>query len=209
VDVELLRRFAALHRLKLELVGADSWEHLLPMLDADRADVAAGGVTDTAGRREQADFTAEVFPTRLVIVTRKPHRVVASVAELRNERVGTVRGSSMAEAIRAAGIPASAIDDSIASDGLVEALQSGRVSACVIGVTGALLARKRDPALQIGGWVGPPRALAWAVRKGAPQLRARLDEFLANIRRSGAWSELVVRYFGESALPILRAAREP
>jgi hypothetical protein len=36
-----------------------------------------------------------------------------------------------------------------------------------------------------------------------------LDEFLENNRRSGAWSRLVVKYFGKTALDVLKKARTP
>ncbi len=64
--------------------------------------MAASGITITPARQKLVDFTAETFPTRLVVLTRKPHRVVGSVEELRREKVGTIQGTSMADALEAA-----------------------------------------------------------------------------------------------------------
>jgi len=130
LDRELLEASASLRRVKLVLVPATAWDRLVPMLQDDQADVVAGRSTVTDARRRLVDFTAEVFPTRAVVGTRKPHRFVASVAELRKERVGTVTGTSAASA---AGVPPANIDDSIPSGGLPAALKSGRVTAIVLG----------------------------------------------------------------------------
>jgi ABC-type amino acid transport substrate-binding protein len=106
-DRELLGGFCALHRIRLELVPQTSWGALVPALQNDQGDVIAGRFNVTPARRELIEFTAEVFPSRHVVLTRKPHRLVRTVAELRTEKVGTVKGTSMAEAVAAAGAPAS------------------------------------------------------------------------------------------------------
>jgi membrane-bound lytic murein transglycosylase MltF len=55
--------------------------------------------------------------------------------------------------------------------------------------------------------VGPPSSVAFAVRKDCPQLRAALDDYVANLRKTPTWSRLVVKHFGESALEILKKSR--
>jgi len=208
LDRELLEAFAALQRVKLVVVPAPAWDRLVPMLQEGRADVLAGRVTATEARRRLVDFTVEVFPTRAVVVTRKPHRVVASVEGLRSEKVGTVKGTSLANAVAAAGVPPGNVDDSIPSGGLPAALKAGPVTAVVLGIENAITERRKDPALQVGTFVGPPGALAWAVRKGDRALLAALDDYLTSVRRTPTWSRLVVKYFGEEAPEILKRARE-
>jgi len=208
LDRELLEAFAALQRVKLVVVPAPAWDRLVPMLQEGRADVLAGRVTATEARRRLVDFTIEVFPTRAVVVTRKPHRVVASVEELRREKVGTVKGTSLANAVAAAGVPPENIDDSIPSGGLPAALKAGPVTAVVLGIENAITERRKDPALQVGVFLGPPESLAWGVRKGDRALLAALDEYVARVRRTPTWSRLVVKYFGDEAPEILKRARE-
>ena len=208
LDRELLEAFAALHKVKLVVVPAPAWDRLVPMLQEDRGDVVAGRVTVTDARRRLVDFTAEVFPTRAVVVTRKPHRVVASVEELRREKVGTVKGTSLANAVAAAGVPPGTIDDSIPSGGLPAALKAGPVTAVVLGIENAITERRKDPALQVGVFLGPPESLAWGVRKGDRALLAALDEYVARVRRTPTWSRLVVKYFGDEAPEILKRARD-
>jgi hypothetical protein len=70
------------------------------------------------------------------------------------------------------------------------------------------VAVRKDPQLQIGLFLGSSQSLAYGVRKTSPQLRAALDEYLGNLRRTPTWNRLVVKYFGAAAPEILRRARE-
>jgi peptidoglycan lytic transglycosylase F len=208
MDREILDGFARLHRLTVRAVEAPTWESLVPMLVEGKGDLIAGGVTVTPARSRQIDFTVEVFPTRNVVVTRKPTPIVTTLGELRALKVGTIRGSSMAEAIRGAGVPAANVDDGLVSGGAPGALRSGRITATVSGIEDAFLYQRADPAMQIGLFVGPAGSLAYGVRKDAPRLRAALDEYISNVRRTTTWSRLVLKYFGSEAPALLKKARE-
>jgi ABC-type amino acid transport substrate-binding protein len=207
LDRELIEGFATLHRLKVTMVPVVGWDRLVPMLLEGRGEVIAGRFTVTEARRRQIDFTVEVFPTRHVVLTRRPHRVVNTVDELRLERVGTVRGTSMADAVAAAQVPPSNVDDGIPTGTLPAALRSGRVTAIVLGVENAIADRRGDPDLQLGVFLGLPVSLAWGVRKTDTKLREALDDYLTSVRRTPTWSRLVVKYFGEDAPEVLRKAR--
>jgi len=208
MDHELLDGFARLHRLRIDTVEVPSWDELLPALLAGRGELIAGGVTVTDKRRQQVDFSAEVFPTRHLVLTRKPHRVVRSLQELRQERVGTIKGTSMAEVVASLGVPPANVDDSFPSGGLPAGLKQNRFTACVEGLEEALVAQRADPELQVGAFVGPRQSLAFGVRKDEPELRRALDEYVANVRKTPTWSRLVVKYFGASALDILKKVEE-
>jgi ABC-type amino acid transport substrate-binding protein len=204
-DQEVLQGFAALHRLRLEPVVVDGWDALVPSLQAGKGDVIAGRFTATDTRRKLIDFTTEVFPYRLVVITRKPAGVVQTVEQLRKLHVGSSKGTIMAELLDAAGITGR--DDGIPTGGYVEALKSGRVTASVWGVESARASQREDPALQLGMFLGPPGSLAYGVRKGDAALLAALNSYIEDMRRTQTWSRLVVKYFGERAPEILKKAR--
>jgi ABC-type amino acid transport substrate-binding protein len=206
-DLEVLEGFARLHKLKLELTNVESWDALVPSLLKARGDVIAGRFTATDSRRRQIDFTAEVFPTRNVAVTRKPREAVASLEALRAESIGIVKGTSMADVLAAAGIPAASIVADIPAGGAFDALRSGRVTCTIDEVAGAIMAQRSDPELRIGAFVGPPGSYAYGVRKTDTELRAALNEYIENLRKTPTWNRLVLKYFGEAAPEILRKAR--
>jgi ABC-type amino acid transport substrate-binding protein len=204
---EILDGFARLKGLTVKLVPVATWEALLPALQGGKGDLAAGGLTVTEARKATVDFTVEVFPTRNVVVTRKPHRTVATIEELRLERVGTIRGTSLAQIVAEARVPPKNVDDEINPLAFLEALRSGRVTAMVDGLEDALLLQQADRDIQLGLFLGSRESLAFAVRKESPELRRALDEYLSNFRRTSSWNRLLVTYFGESAIEVLRRAR--
>jgi len=206
MDAEMLAAFAKLHGLTVEPVFITAWDALAPSLLSGKGDVIAGGYTDTAERRQVVDFSIEVFPTRDVVITRRPTPPVTTLEQLRKLRVSTVKGTSMSAALAAAGVKQ--VDDAIPPGGVPAALREGRAIAAVDGLESALVAARHDPDLQIGLFVGSAQSLAYAVRKESPQLLAALNEYVGNLRRTPTWNRLVVKYFGASAPDILRRARQ-
>jgi membrane-bound lytic murein transglycosylase F len=206
-DWELLGNFAKLQELKLELVKVEGWDGLIPALQAGRGDVIVGGFTDTPSRRKQIRFTAETFPTRSVVMTRRPRAEVASLDSLSAARIGTLKASFMYEDLLAAGIAPAKIDDSIRTGGIPAALRAGTITAGVDGIEAALVAKSKDPELRIDLFLGRPASLAWGVRKQDTELHAALDEYIGNVRKTATWNRLVVRHFGSAAVEILKKAR--
>lgn len=206
-DRQVLEGFCSLHKLKLEVIPLRNWGDLIPALQQGQADLIAGRFNVTPARKELIAFTAEVFPSRHVVMTRKPHRVVSSLEELREEKVGTVKGTSMAEVVAAAAVPAARVDDTIVTGTLPDALRSGRVTAVVLGIENAISEQRKDPMIQLGTFVGPPSSLAYGVRKEDAALLAALNAYIVNLRRTPTWNRLVVKYFGEAAPEVLRKAR--
>ena len=204
---EVLEGFARLHRLRIEVVPVEVWGEAIPDLIKGRGDVIAG-INDTPARREQIAFTSELVPSRHVVVTRKPYRVVGSVPELRKERVGVVTGTTWAEAVTAAGVPAAQVRTFPDNASCLEALRDGSVTATVMDVVDFLLDRRTQPELQDGAVVGSAVSGAWGVRKSDPQLRRELDAYLDNLKKTPTWSRLIVQYFGGDAMRVLGRSRD-
>jgi len=148
-DWELLSGFAGLHKLKLELVSVRGWDGLIPALLGGQGDVIAGGFTATPSRRKQIEFTSETFPTRSVVMTRRPQASVATLEDLAAARIGTLKASFMYEDLLAAGIAPARIDDTIQTGGIPAALRAGTITAGVDGIEAALVAKTKDPELRI------------------------------------------------------------
>lgn len=199
---ELLQYFAGRHGLVLETVAVKGYGDRIPALLESQGDVIAA-IFDTPERRERVAFTSELMPTYNVAVTSEPHAPVTTLGALQKERVGVVAGTAPAEDVLAAGVPRAAVVPFERFELLVEALEKGRVGAAVLPVSEFVLGARRHPRLQAGVTVGPVGSVAWAVRKGEPQLKAALDEFLQGARRAGTWNRLVVKYFGDRALEVL------
>lgn len=208
-DVEILMGFAKAQKVELKVLPAAAWAALIPALVEGKGDLIAGRFGATPQRRRLVEFTQEVFPTRTVVVTRKPRAGVKTLEELKAERVvGTIGGTGMYEALVAAGVPPGRIDTSLDSGELSEALRGGKVSAAAWWLEGAVLAQHRDPDLELGLVLGPPESLAYGVRKEDQALLAALNQHLQVVRTSGTLNRLTMKYFGDAAPAILKKARE-
>lgn len=209
IEKEILEGFASLQRLQVEVVTTDAIDDRIEAVIDRRADVVAGGVVATAARRQLLDFTLEVFPIRHVVVTRGATPPVASLAELRRLRLGTVKGSSWAGEIERAGVPAAQVEASFATaDEMLAGLRQGRFQAVVMTTVWAVLAQRRDPELKLSLQIGEHQGLGFGLRRDQPKLRAALDDYLSKLRLTPTWARLVVKYFGPSGLEILRRSRE-
>jgi ABC-type amino acid transport substrate-binding protein len=205
-DHEVLDRFAQLNKLRIEIVPVAGYDGLIPALLKGKGDIIAGGFTATDSRRKQIVFSEEAFPTRNVIYNRKPAKPIASLDDVRELKVGTYKGTSMAEDLAAAGV--GNVDDAIELGGFPEALKAGRIGAAVDGIEAALIARLKDPELQMGPFIGKPESLAYGIRKEDAALLVAVNGYLSNLRKTQTWSRLVVKYFGDAAPEILKKARE-
>jgi ABC-type amino acid transport substrate-binding protein len=193
---ELVEGFARLEGLRLEVVVARGYAERIPLLLGGKGDLVVA-IFDTPERRQQVAFTAEVMPTYNVAVTLPPRPAPGRLEALRREKVGVLRGTAPVEDALAAGIASLQKYDT--TDAMLQALQRGDVSALVMPVSELALALKTQPALQPGVQVGATGQVAWAVRREDAALRAALDRHLGNVRRSAAWNQLLVKYFGERA----------
>ena len=68
---EMVEGFGRLKRLRIEVVAVKAFADRIPALLRGDGDVIVG-LVDTAERRRQIAFTAEVLPVRSVVVTHKP-----------------------------------------------------------------------------------------------------------------------------------------
>jgi ABC-type amino acid transport substrate-binding protein len=199
---EMIQGFAKLHGLTVEPVQVPTTGDRIPALRRGDGDVIIG-IVDTAARRKLVAFTDEVLPARHLVVTWRPHRVVGTVEEFHEEKVGVVRSTSWADAAVEAGVPLSKMKLYPDREDVFAALEAGRITATVMTTTDFLLATRPHPDLQGGVAVGAAARAGWGVRKEDLELLDALDEFISNFRAGPSWSRMVVKYFGDQALRAL------
>lgn len=205
-DHEILSSFAKTQGLDLVYVPVPRWNMLMPALIEDRGDIIAGRFSDTPARRAKIDFTDEVFPTRAVVVNRRPNPPIGSLEQVKLHKLGAVAGSSLFDQLVAVGVPASTITP-VDIDNVRAAFDAGRVTAVLWSIEGIPSLQRKDANFQTGLLVGPSASLAYGVRKDSPRLKAALDDHIRLVRQSGMWNRWVVRYFGDEAGRILKQAR--
>jgi len=206
LERELLESFCKAHKIAIDVQRMEDFTKEIPMLQRDEADLIIG-VVNTEARRQQVAFTQEVFPVRFFVGSHTQAPPVVSIQQLRERNVGVVAGSSWVEAAQKAGVPPhrlKLLDNQVL---MFEALEKGQIGAVVMPVADLALAMKRRPHLRVGFPLGDPLSGCWAVRKTSPLLKEQLDAFLATARSGTAWRRLVVKYYGDRAVEILKKAK--
>jgi ABC-type amino acid transport substrate-binding protein len=177
-DRELLEGFARLHRVRLEPIVVKRFAEMIPRLKAGEGDLISG-ILVTGARRREIDFTDEVLPARLVIVTREPRPALVTVGALSAETVGVIPGNAWAQGVAEAGVPPERTVSFADVPALLRGLGEGSITATVMSVVDFTMAKRRDQALRAGAFVGRPGSGAWGVRPSDAALRRALDEYLS------------------------------
>ena len=81
------------------------------------------------------------------------------------------------------------------SDKLIQQLSEGDIAYTVAAENLAALRAGEYSNLVVRPLIGPPQQVAWAVRLNAPELRGRLDQWIAAKRKSGLLAVLYRKYF--------------
>jgi len=179
-------------------------DELLPMLMDGRADLAVANLTVTPDRQVLADFTVPLYSdTREVLVTGSAVPQLASIDDLSGREV-VVRGSSSFREhvdelnlrLAAAGKPPVRLvlaDEHLETEDLLEMVNAGLIEATVADDYIATLWKSIFPGLQIHAQapIAGKGTIAWAVRKGTPQLLAEANAFLKAHRVGTAFGNVL------------------
>jgi membrane-bound lytic murein transglycosylase MltF len=200
-------------------------EQLLDDLVAGRGDIAAGGLTVTAGRQERVAFARPYIPNvREVLVSGPGAPEVRSLDDLSGKRVWVRSGSSYQEhlaelssRLEASGKPpigVAAAPTYLATEDLLEMVNAGVFDLTVTDehIANAWatvlpsIAVHEDLAVHTGG------SIAWAVRRDNPKLQTSLSQFVGSIKKGTLLGNIFFkRYFSESrwiSNPLSDADRE-
>ena len=201
-------RQARAKRITVDLVPV-ARDHLLPALVAGQGDVAAADLAVTDNRLVQVDFTDPwMAGTDDVVVTGPAAPALHSLDDLAGAEIAVRRSSAYAaqlaqlnETLTAKGldpITVTAADESLEDEDLMEMVNAGLLPMTVIDARKAALWARILPGLAVRSdlVVGTARPVAWAVRKGSPELRATLSAFLKSHAAKTGFDGLVRRgYF--------------
>jgi ABC-type amino acid transport substrate-binding protein len=204
---ELVEGFTRANRLEMRIVPVKNFDQIIPMLVKGEGDLIVG-IVDTGPRRQKVSFTSETYPVRHLVVTRKPGPPVATLEEFRLRKVAVIPGTTWSDVTQEAGVGAANQLSVTDVNEALDALAKGRAQATMMTVFDFALAQQRDPALEAGLFVGTAGIAAWALRKEDLPLLKAINEYLFAVRTSPTKSQMLVKYFSQEALELLRRARK-
>ena len=183
-------------------------DQLLPALAAGKGDIAGANLTITPERQKLVDFPSPVLANVSEVVVSGPASPkIASLEDLSGKEVFVRKSSSYYESIVALNqkfvaakkspVKVKEAPETLEDEDLLEMLDAGLIALIVVDKHKAdfwkqifpRLTVHADVAVRSGGDVGP------AIRKGSPQFKAALDEFI-NRHRVGTstGNQLLTRY---------------
>jgi len=200
-DVDVAHALCDSMKVTCEMV-VQEWDGLIPALNAGKFDAILSSMQITDERKKAVDFTNRYYQTPSRMVT-KPG-VAVTKDSFAGKRIGVLRASTEERYARdhwgkkgVQIVPYGKVPEEFLD------LKAGRIDGVFVDMVVAdseFLKRGGKPAYD---FAGPPISdtqyfgygAGIAVKKGNPQLLARLNQAIADIRSNGAYKKLEKKYF--------------
>ena len=166
-------------------------DQLLPALAAGKGDIAAANLTITPERQKLVDFTAAgMSNVSEVVVSGPASPKVASLDDLSGKEVFVRKSSSYYESLVALNkkfaaekkppVTLKEAPETLEDEDLLEMLNAGLIPLIIVDKHKADFWKQIFPQLTVHDSVAVRTGgeIAWAIRKGSPQLKATLDDFV-------------------------------
>ena len=195
-DVEVGQQIAEALGVEATFVEGE-WDGLLAGLDAGRYDIMINGVDVTEERSDAYDFSEPYAYDRTAVIVSADNTDITSMEDLDGKRTANTISSTYAEVAEQYGAEVTGVDD---LNQTFELLLSGRIDATLNAEVTYYDYMEAHPDANIKIACLNPEATEVAIpfRKGeeTASLREAVNQALADMRESGALSELSEKYFG-------------
>lgn len=211
-EYELLQRFAQSINVELRIKIITGVEEAFNLLNTGAGDVIAFPLTINQERKEFVTFTDPHFTTSQVLVQRKPDdwnanpylaekKMIRNPIDLIGKDVYVMRGSSfklrLENLSNEMGGEIHIHEDSVAgeTESLIHKVAKGEIEYTVTDQTIGMVNAAYYPQLDVKTLISMPQQIAWAVRHNSPQLLTTLNQWMAEIKRTGTYQVIYNKYF--------------
>jgi len=205
-DVDLLNTMAADGDFEVAYV-VSSFDEIFEGLQSGKYDAAISAITITEGRKEIVDFSAPYFesgsapvsfynPGQGIAIRTDNTTIIGTESLTAGVRVGVKSGTTGA-AFAAENTSADLVEFSESNPAL-DALAAGELDAVIVDIPVIVGYIKGNPGAGIRVTGGPVTEESYgiAVSKDKPEVLAKLNAALANVRGSGQYVTLFNTWFG-------------
>ncbi len=195
-DVEVGQQIAEALGVEATFVEGE-WDGLLAGLDAGRYDIMINGVDITEERADAYDFSDPYAYNRTAVIVSADNNDITSMEDLDGKHTANTISSTYAEVAEQYGAEVTGVDD---LNQTFELLLSGRIDATLNAEVTYYDYMEAHPDANLKIACLDPEATEVAIpfRKGeeTASLREAVNQVLADMRESGALTELSEKYFG-------------
>ena len=194
LEYDLLTSFVTAAKLKVTFADVPLFDQLLKDTASGQCQIGAATITVTDERKAKFSFSTPYFPNRIVVV-QKTTSAFAQPTDLKDRRVAVVKGTLSAGLVsNIPGVKAVLVDD---DDSTFQALLKGTADALACDSAVVLHYLKQHDDLAIAFPMGERAFFAFALPTGS-KLVGRLNQHLNSLQKSGAFTKLLAKHFGEA-----------
>lgn len=198
-DIDLARNLA-LDQNKTLRIEEMQFDSLLLALQSGRIDLAIAGMTKTAERAKNVDFSEPYYRSAQMLIVPKDS-VIKNEADLVGKTIGVqigTTGDDLAHQIKDARVvqfpqPVSALQE----------LGHGRIDAVIMDKGPAVQYLPNNPNLIMQDAPLSREEYAIAIRKGNTELLEKINASLLQMKKDGRYNELIKKYFDENDINLI------
>lgn len=208
-DADLGRAICEKMQVKCVFVE-NTFDGLIPALKAKKFDAILSSLSINDERRKSIDFSTALFTTPVYLITHKNSGLTATAESLKGKRVGVQQGSVFETYAnqywrdKGVDVVSYASPDQVYAD-----LALGRLDATLddaASATASFLDKPQGADFQLNGKEVYDKTLfgkgtGLGLRKGDDQLKASVDQAIAEIKSDGTFSKLNKQYFTFNVSP--------
>lgn len=196
-DIELLTVFAAEYGYSLEIKDS-SFDGILSGIQSGMYDIGASGVSISEERKETLDFSDCYYTDDMVLVVNADDFAVKSLDDFKNATLGVIVGSIYDGYSREL-FPDAKIDAYQSFPDLFQCIKQGKVDGFLLDTPNYNAARRTDKGLSYISIPGYSVEIGYAFGKNenGDNLKAQMDEYLAELRADGTLDAIWDEWCGE------------
>jgi membrane-bound lytic murein transglycosylase F len=198
-EFELLRNLATRLGVSLRIIVSNGLEESFRFLNEGKADIIAINFEVSEERKKYAEFTASMTDISTVLVQRKQHEMIDSLEALANKHVHIKKATIYKDKLEQLNdsldlqLEIFELDESLES--LILKVVKGEISYTVVDNDIAQVNATYYDNIDISLAISPPSQVGWAVRRNAPMLLEKVNEWIERIHRTGYNAILYDKYF--------------
>lgn len=221
-EYELLNRLAQHLEVELRIRVTSGVERAIDQLNKGEGDILAFPLTITKARTTKVLFTNPQFDAYQVLVQRKPdnwrhlsrsqlsEQLVRRPTQLIGKEVYVMANSSFAQRLQH--LSEEIGGEIIVREDSTDAVTENLIRAVAMGeieytVTDNIIARVNATYydnLDVETILSLPQQIAWAVRHTSPELKAAIDNWLAQVKKEATFMVIYNRYFNSPRTTVIR-----
>jgi membrane-bound lytic murein transglycosylase F len=199
IEVELARGFAERLGVSLKLYAADEFRQLFPDILSGKAHIGAAGLLVNDWRQEQVAFGPAYQTVQPQLIYRMGTKRPKSLADVHGRTLEVLEGSAhvqlLEEARRANHNLRWTENRAVSAEALIRRVTRGEVDYAIVNSNEFSLLRHYYPEAKAAFDLGAASQVAWALPKGAEDLRESVAAYFAEIEATGELAQILDRYY--------------